>query len=238
MTTATASAAPDRTVATPVLDAPRLEGLVVAFGLLGRLFWEDPHTGMAADLAFVRDLLRREPFSSAAPEAATRLEGALAAYEADPLAEGQLLRQDRTRLFYQVGRGGVSPYESVYRTPDHTMFGPSTAQVKTAYARHGLRFEPVGNEPCDHFALECMYVARLARAGVQASLTGDDLAVRGACAETARFLDAHLLTFGPTYLREFTRQASTDFYRAAGELAQGVLAWAAGLLGCGRGGAF
>lgn len=215
----------------PVLDAPQLEGFVVAFGLLGRLFWEEPHGGMAASLADVRDLLRREPFASIDPRAAARLEAALAAYEADPAGMDAQLRRDRTRLFYQVGHGGASPYESVYRTPDATLFGPTTAQVKEAYVRHGLRFEPAGNEPCDHFALECMYVARLARAGVQASLTGDAMATQGACVEIARFLRAHLLAFGPAYLQNFTREASTGLYTAAGELAQATLTWAAWLLG-------
>jgi len=233
--TAVAPAEPAAPHGAPALGAPQLEGLVVAFGLLGRLFWEEPQNGLVDDLACARDLLRREPFATASPRAAARLEQALAQYERDPQNVMRDLRWDRTYLFYQVGCSRTSPYESTYRTADHTLFGPTTAQVKEAYEQCGLRFEHAGSEPCDHFALECMFVTRLARAAVQASLTGDEPAVRGATAWMARFMREHLLVFGPVYLERFAERASTEFYRAAGELAQDVLGWAAWLLADGRG---
>lgn len=137
-------------------------------------------------------------------------------------------RQDRAFLFYQVSVSRTSPYESVYRTEDRTLFGPTTAQVKADYERHGLRLDTGRNEPCDHFGLECTYLAQVAGAGAEAS---DTEAAAGATGELRRFLGEHLLVFAPIYLAHVETQARSDLYRAAATLAREVITWAADLLG-------
>lgn len=209
----------------------RLGDMALAFALLERLFWENPKDGLAAELAAVRTGLADGLLEEAAPGAAKDLVRALDAYAADPPAQGRLLHQDRTWLFYQVGYSRTSPYESVYRTPDRTLFGPTTAEVKRAFAACGLKAACRGNEPCDHFALECACVARVARAGQTARDAGHIETAWGAVGWIARFMSDHLLVFGPVYLHNVALQARTPFYRSASGLAAGVLGWAARLVG-------
>ena len=211
---------------TRVLTNEELEALSVAFGVLGRLMYEEPRDGMVDDLAASRALLTGEPFVSVAPEAARSLYDELAAYAVDP-ARLETYRQDRAFLFYQVSVSRTSPYESVYRTEDRTLFGPTTAQVKADFARHGLAVASGHNEPCDHFGLECAYLARVAGAGA----AGGAEEAAGATAELRRFLGEHMLVFAPVYLANVEVQATTGLYRSAAVLARDVLTWAAGLMG-------
>lgn len=242
------------------LGREQLEELAVAFGVLGRLFWEEPDAGVVDELAQARELLLAEPFATAAAHGAHELHDVLATYgrtdevgRAESMAQ---LRQDRSFLFYQVSVSRTSPYESVYRTQDRTLFGLTTARVKADFARHGLVLDTGRNEPCDHFGLECAYLAQIAAAGAQ-SIGGDEddgrcddgeahVACEGACAgrdqdvlaalvgatcELRRFLGEHVLVFAPIYLGHVERQARSTLYRAAAVLAREVLVWAADMLG-------
>ena len=226
-----------------------LERLAIAFGVVGRLFWEDPDAGVVDDLSPMRAVLEDEPFASMAPGGARALAEVLAAYGDDPAACTAQFKQDRAYLFYQVSYSRTSPYESVYRTEDHTLFGPTTAQVKREFARHGLALGTGRNEPSDHFGLECLFVSQVACAGLDAlaaggALAADDaaatddamtaegaVAAAGACAEAGRFMAEHLLVFAPIYLANVEQRARSDLYRAAAVLAREVLAWAQRELG-------
>ncbi len=214
-----------------VLDATQLEALAVTFGVLGRLFWEEPEAGVVDQLADARELLLAPPVSTAAPAGSCALCDVLTAYgEAGDEGRAAMMaemRQDRAYLFYQVSVSRTSPYESVYRTEDRTLFGPTTAQVKADYERHGLTLGTGRNEPCDHFGLECTYLAQVAAAGADAA--GE--AAAGASCELRRFLGEHLLVFAPVYLSHVETQARSGLYRAAAMLARELLAWAAGLVG-------
>ena len=206
----------------------RLEALSVALGVAGRLFYEDPDKGVVDALLPMREALLGEPFSLVAPEGARALSAALARCADDPEACMDELRQDRAYLFYQVSYSRTSPYESVYRTEDRTLFGPTTAQVKRAYERHGLGLASGRNEPCDHFGLECTFCSRVAAAGVDAL---DESTAAGAERELARFMGEHLLVFAPVYLGNVEAQARSGYYRAAALLARETLAWAADAVG-------
>ena len=162
---------------------------------------------------------------------AADLARALEAYRENPQEQMGLIKQDRAYLFYEIGYSRASPYESAYRTVDRTLFGPTTEQVKADFERHGLSYERSGNEPADHFALECAYIQQIAQAGAEAAADGDQPAFEGARRELCRFLGAHLLVFAPTYLQNFTKRASTAFYRSLGQTASETLAWAERLTG-------
>ena len=236
--------------AVPFDESELLERLLIAFGVVGRLFWEDPDAGVLDDLLPMQAALGGEPFASMAPEGACMLAEVLAAYGADPAACMAQYRQDRAYLFYQVSYSRTIPYESVYRTEDRTLFGPTTAQVKREFARHGLALGTGRNEPSDHFGLECLFVSQVARAGLDALLvddgaTPDDAATPGGAAmaggamaaqgvvaaagarvEAGRFMAEHLLVFAPIYLANVERRAKSGLYRAAAVLAREALAWA------------
>ena len=228
------------------LSAEQLRAISIVFGVVGRLFWEDPEAGVVDDLARTRALLAEEPFASACP-GARELGNVLDGYAtaADPQATMSQFRQDRAFLFYQVSFSRTSPYESVYRTDDRTLFGPTTLQVKHDYERHGLSLATGRNEPCDHFGLECLYVSKVAEAGAAASEQGqtqsdnggnldepsDDVIRQGATTELRAFLSEHLLVFAPIYLGNVEQQAKSELYRAAAQVAREALSWAAGLIG-------
>ena len=231
------------------LSAEQLRAISIVFGVVGRLFWEDPEAGVVDDLARMRDLLAEKPFASACPGAG-ELRDVLDGYAtaADPQAATSRFRQDRAFLFYQVSFSRTSPYESVYRTDDRTLFGPTTLQVKRDYERHGLSLATGRNEPCDHFGLECLYVSKVAEAGAAASEQGQETAEpsngdgsdsdkpsgdvirQGATAELRAFLSEHLLVFAPIYLGNVKRQAKSGLYRAAAQVAREALSWAADLV--------
>lgn len=223
-------AAQDRTEPN-AMTADDLASLAVVFGVLSRTFWEEPQNGIVSDLSDALPELARAPFATAAPLGAADLARALQAYRENPQEQMGLIKQDRAYLFYEIGYSRTSPYESAYRTVDRTLFGPTTEQVKADFERHGLSYERSGNEPADHFALECAYIQQIAQAGAEAAADGDQPAFEGARRELCRFLGAHLLVFAPIYLQNFTKRASTAFYRSLGQAASEVLAWAERLTG-------
>lgn len=223
-------AAQDRTEPN-AMTADDLASLAVVFGVLSRAFWEEPQNGIVSDLSDALPELARAPFATAAPLGAADLARALEAYRENPQEQMGLIKQDRAYLFYEIGYSRTSPYESAYRTVDRTLFGPTTEQVKADFERHGLSYERSGNEPADHFALECAYIQQIAQAGAEAAADGDQPAFEGARRELCRFLGAHLLVFAPIYLQNFTKRASTAFYRSLGQTASETLAWTERLTG-------
>lgn len=144
----------------------------------------------------------------------------------DPSAASGFLnevRRDRSYLFYMVGASHASPYESVYRTDDHTMMGPATLEVRAAYRAHGLVFDRAATEPDDHVGLELAFAAHLL-----GQAAAGDAAALGACRD---FLEEHLLTFAPTYLGILEERAHSAYYRCVACIAQSVLASLADALG-------
>ena len=215
-----------------IMTCDSLANVAMAFGLLSRVFWEEPQDGIVETLAASQSTLAASPLAvSIAPLGFAHLLHALESFSQNSAAQMVALKQDRAYLFYEIGYSRTSPYESAYRTPDRTLFGPTTAQVKQDYERHGLAPALNENAPSDHFALECAYIQQIAQAGISAANDGDEAAYTGACHEIRRFLGAHMLVFGPVYLQNVTKRASTVFYRSLGEMALEILSWAQKLTG-------
>ena len=174
-----------------------------------------------------RDLLLEPPFTDVAPEAARELHDALdAAAREGETGMQELLREihlDHTYLFSMTGQSRTTPYESVDRTDDATMFGPTTLQVREAYRAYGLMFERCANEPDDHVGLEFAFAAHLLGRGAE----GD----ASCLADCRDFLGAHLLTFAPAYLGVLEQRARSPYYRLVARIAQATLASLADALG-------
>ncbi len=214
-----------------------------------------------ARLAGDRSLFLEPPFSQVAPRAAEELAGWLAQADGEG-GVSSLAREahlDRSYLFYMVGQSRTSPYESVYRTDDATLYGPTTFQVREAYAAHGLAFGRSANEPDDHLGLELSFLAFLlglaaegeggpaAGAGASAgdpacpAAPGDPAASCGlapdpacdpaALADAAAFLSNHVLVFSGIYLKNLRTRARTPFYRAVAGVAQATLGALSAALG-------
>lgn len=184
--------------------------------------------------AFVADraLFLEEPFSQIAPSAAQELHDVLAAGEGEGFdALAREVHLDRTYLFYMIGASHTSPYESVYRTDDSTVFGPTTLEVRAFYKAHGLRFDRSETEPDDHIGIELAFAAHLLDAAATAFEAGDDQAAAKMLDELRVFLSDHVLVFSPMYLGNVQRRAKSPFYRAVAGIAEGAISELADVLG-------
>lgn len=183
-------------------------------GFCSTLFLNSPTDELIQQLVDERALFLEEPYCSVAPEAARSLYGLLdEAADEDVTALAQSVRQDYVYLFYLVNVSRTSPFESVYRTDDRTMFGPTTLEVRETYHRWGEAVPDEGKQPDDHIGFELSFVASL--------LARDDAS---ATAAASAFLEEHVLTFAPFYLETVKERAQTPFYREVAKVAHLTLA--------------
>lgn len=221
----------------------------------------DIQEGDVARMAQNRALFSEPPFSQVASEAAGELQAWLAGADA-PEGARDLAREahlDRSYLFYMVGQSRTSPYESVYRTDDATMFGPTTFKVRERYAECGLVFEGNAKEPDDHLGLELAFLAHLleraaggsvgegvedcksvdsekgADSGAESvSSAGDgtlNVSQQQALEQAKSFLSEHVLVFAPLYLANVRKQAHSPFYCAIAAMVAATLESLAAALG-------
>lgn len=193
-----------------VLPCPAGQAYQALLGFCSTLFLSSPTDELVQQLVDERALFLEEPYCSVAPEAARSLHSLL-----DETAdEGvtslvQSIRQDYVYLFYLVNVSHTSPFESVYRTDDRTMFGPTTLEVRETYHRWGEAVPEEGRQPDDHIGFELSFVASLlARNDAQAT------------AAASSFLEEHLMTFAPLYLETLMERAQTSFYREVANIAR------------------
>ena len=172
-------------------------------------------------LRAARELFLEEPFCSLAPRSANRLHDILSEDADKELLSD--LRKDYTYLFIVVAQSQVSPYESVYRTMDNTLFGPSTLKLRKLMREFGLGLPQDISEPDDHIAIEFAFLAellsRLADSceGIVPGSKDSEVMVDG----IKRLLAEHLLGFAPMYLERLAQRSRTIFYQ---ELAYFALA--------------
>lgn len=203
-----------------------------AFG--SSLLYEGPDRERLVALAQASDLLREPPFSELAEGAAARMADALRSAASDEAAFDAFyrdLRQDYAFLFYMVSVSKASPFESVYRTDDATMFGPTTLEVRHEYERFGLKLSASDSQPDDHLGIELAFLAELFARAEAADET-----------QVATFLDAawgfmheHVLAFSHTYLDQAAQAARTAFYRDAARLIDAAIDETAAVLDAWRG---
>ncbi|MBM6999278.1 molecular chaperone TorD family protein [bacterium] len=170
---------------------------------------------------FPVDALGEPPFAQVAPESARALARELARDDREALLHEVAL--DRTYLFYMVGVSKTSPYESVYRTDDATLFGPTCLQVRKAYEDQGVAFERRASEPEDHLGLEFSFCATLLGRVSEQLAAGDDERARETLAAVATFLSEHPLVFAPIYLDHVATRAKSAYYRSIAGICRGTL---------------
>ncbi len=177
------------------------------------ILYGGPDRARLAALVEQRALLREPLFRLVAGDAAERLLSCLddAAQDQEAFAAFyRELRQDYAYLFYMASASGVSVYESVYRTDDGTLFGPTTLEVRAAYAAFGYALESSASEPDDHLGIELAFLAKLF-----ALASEDDRKAERALAAAADFMGAHVLAFSGDALRRMHESARSVFYREA-----------------------
>ena len=221
-----------------------LRSLQVSSALCARLLRE-PLTAETLDsLKAAEGLLLEEPFCSLAPVPAGVLYRVLSEDAGDAGDAGDAnetllatLREDYTYLFYMVAQSGVSPYESVYRTDDRTLFGPTTLKLRKLMQDFGVYWPMSANDPDDHIANEFAFLSELLGRLAAVYETGTEEASPTSTPEglpnkddpellthgLRELLAEHLLGFGPVYLERLASRAHTAFYQAVAQLATATL---------------
>lgn len=110
-------------------------------------------------------------------------------------------------------------WESVYRDPEHILFGNDTLLVRDFYATHGLVSIQKNNQPEDHISVELEFMHLLAARAVEELKHTDDKGNFDTLLETQRsFLENHLLLWAPQSFTLQLQHAKTAFYAAAAQL--------------------
>ncbi|MDR2035450.1 MAG: molecular chaperone TorD family protein [Coriobacteriales bacterium] len=201
-----------------------IRGLQVSSGFCVQLLHEAPSKKTIGALKENRELFLEEPFISLAPESARILDRILSEDTGREFLAS--IREDYAFLFHLVAQSHTSPYESVYRTDDRTLFGPTTLELRALMGRYSLAAPNNNREPDDHIALELAFLSELLKRladTYEADATNKedlDFFVEGIQA----LLSNHLLTFAPEYLEKLALQAKTEFYRAVAGIALETLA--------------
>jgi TorA maturation chaperone TorD len=211
------------TNSTPSIHELQAGHVLCAF--CSQLFLQSPTAQMLERLVDQRALLLEDPFSSLAPEAAQALYKELDAIQDGDTRDAFLktVSQDYTYLFYMIGASHTSPYESVYRTDDRTLFGPTTLEVRDTYRAYGLQADEQGSQPDDHIGLELLFLSQLFAQAAQALEEGNVKLVEGTLEDIRSFLGEHLLVFAPVYLKNLRIRSESTFYCSVAAIMEAAL---------------
>lgn len=201
----------------PVPSDDQLAGQLLVGRFLALVLQQAPSV---EQLAQMLPLLAELPMEAANPEM-TRGAALLAEYaheasgpDRDLQAEAAALQQDFIALFEGPGAMSAPPWESIYRTEEQLLFGPTTFQVRLAYQRWGLGLAQPGREPDDRVSLELEFLL---------FLTERAAADPAAAAERERFLRTHLLRWIPPFTSLLEDGANTLFYQGVAKLLLGYV---------------
>lgn len=121
------------------------------------------------------------------------------------------LRDEYNRLFVGPGHLEAPPWESVYRSVDHLVFGEETLEVRKAFETFGLVTKKLNQEPDDHIALELEFMERLCGMALEAGDKGEDPGYY--LQAQKRFLEEHLLEWAPAWAEDVYQAAESNFFK-------------------------
>lgn len=203
-----------------------LTGEVLVFELLGRLLYGEPDKNWLIRL-LDEDVFADVPFGAEQQETKIGLELLRAWTEENRkgLTDGSFddLRVDYTRLFVGVGKVLAPPWESVYFGDDRLLFQEQTLQVRAWYRRLGLEPEKLYQEPDDHIGLELLFLAHLARLGLQALEENDQARFEECLLAQGGFAAEHPLKWVSAWAGSVQANAKTGFYCGLAHLTHGTL---------------
>ena len=195
----------------------------LAYRFLSQVFYELPSKPLIDTLA-AEALFDAWPLETSQPEVETGLEllrSFCASWQDDQL---EALQHDYRRLFIGPGHLLAAPWESVYRSPDHLLFGAQTLLVRHEYQRFELPIPHFRVEPDDHLGLELRFMAHLCGIGLGALDQNQPDVLTAATTEIRSFLNEHLLQWAPDCLQLVIKHARSDYYRGCAHLTLGCLA--------------
>lgn len=216
-----------------------LDRYAAAFTVLGRLHVAPPHE---EDRASVYDMLMDWPLivtdvvaeDSCAPgEAIADTQRGLGALlESRKIGEDDsTIRRDQDLLYGITATAMVPPFESVHRGQDGLVFDSETLEVRSDYARLGLRAPNLNHEPDDHLGLELDFLGRCCLAMLEALENGDIASAQNAWCIAQEFTRDHLMQWAPQMVAQAEQHAKTLWLTGIQALTSGAIkAWASDIL--------
>lgn len=202
-----------------------LLGETLLFGLLGRLFYENPNKEWLQSL-IAEDVFDDVPYGEAQEEMTLGLNilKKWAGQHKSGLSDEAFddIRADNTRMFVGVKIVLAPLWESVHFSEARLVFQERTLEVRNWYRRFGLEPEKLHKEPDDHIGLEMLFVSHLAGLALQALEDQEEEKVTQLLEAQRQFLSEHLLQWGPTWALLVIEHAKTDFYLGLGHVALGA----------------
>lgn len=94
-------------------------------------------------------------------------------------------------LFFNPNGMIASPWQSSYINDSHTLFGPSSAAIKTFYLKYGMQVTD-NHLPGDHIALILSFLSKLSKLEAEADATGDSEKLQELCEDNVRVIDKNI----------------------------------------------
>ena len=128
------------------------------------------------------------------------------------------LAADHSALLLGMSARPVSPFESVYTSPEQLMRQDAWERAVHDYAASG--FKPVSTlrVPEDHIAIELQFCAALLNRAADYAAAGVPDAVARDLAAQAAFVRDHLAVWVPHLCDLIEERAATDFYRGVAQM--------------------
>lgn len=137
------------------------------------------------------------------------------------------LARDYARTFIgsnTTSHSAAYPNESVYTSAEHLMMQDARDEVMALYHAQGFVNEDGWPNGEDHVAVECEFMARLARRAAEALEAGDEERALQTLRAQEGFLDVHLAAWAPLFCDEVQKFSRTGLYDGAAVLLRGFTA--------------
>lgn len=210
----------------PSQNAELLETLVahyLAYSYLGKAFYEPPTveflTTLTQDHLF--DEWPLDGDNAALCDGLGLLQAYCAAWDDSAI---DALKSDYAHLFVGPQRLAAPPWESVYRSEEHLLFGEETLQVRTLYRQYGMALPEGNRHPDDHFGLEMYFVAHLCHLAIEALEREQWLMLNQLRDALRGFVQAHVMQWADQFLSDVGAGAATRYYQGLARLTAGCLA--------------
>jgi TorA maturation chaperone TorD len=206
--------------------AEQIAGVALVCGVLGKILYTYPDRDWLQSLVDDRlfDEVPLEPDHPSGREGLSLLQKwSEACGESIPEEMFDALRRDYTRLFIGPGQPLAAPWESVHLSRTGLTFQAETLDVRRWYARSGLEFEKLHNEPDDHVGVELAFVSALASQAVDSLSEDGHENITSTMDDLRGFADQHLLKWAPAWCRKSAEVAETDLYQGTLKMTEGCL---------------
>lgn len=196
------------------------------FGLLGKILYQEPDRAWYQSL-LDEDVFSEVPFGGSQPDT---IKGLKLIQDWKAKNHGitdksyEAITNDHLHLFIGVGTVLAPAWESVYFNPGRLIFQEETFKVRNWYGRYKLQVKNKNKEPDDHIGLEFLFIAHLAKQGLEALEKQEQAEAEALFQAQKDFLSEHLLRWGSAWCDQVDKHAKTGFYRGISLIVRGSLA--------------